>query len=112
MTTKLYAAGGTPVTVRDPDAQVKARLLVGTRERALTGAMLSDIIATKATWQVTWAHLTSAQWSTLGAEIARTVSMTWYPVDETSTAYTVTVADWQVEMSEFGWTCTARIEES
>lgn len=112
MTTKLYAAGGGAVTVRDPDMQTKVRQLVGTRERSLTGAMLTDVVTTKAAWQVVWKHLATAEWSTLGAEIARTVSMTWYPVDETSTAYTVTVAEWQVERTEFGWTCTALIEES
>lgn len=112
MTTKLYASGGGAVTVRDPDVQQKVRILVGTRERSLTGAMLSDIVAAKYAWNVTWLHLSAAEWATLGAEIARTVAMAWYPVDESATLYVVTIAEWQVDHTEFGWTCTATLEES
>lgn len=112
MTTKLYRVGQSAVTVRDPDGLQTARELVGWRERSLTGDMLSDVVASKIRWTVTWQHLSSAEWSTLKAEVARTVPMTWQPPDEGGATYTVTVAEWQTERTEFGVTCSAVLEQS
>jgi hypothetical protein len=74
--------------------------------------MLSDVIAVKARWDVIWQHLSAAEWATLGAEIARTVAMTWQPPDEGGATYTVTVADWRSETTQFGTNCSAALEQS
>jgi len=111
MTTKLYAKGSAAVTVRDPDGQQRERMLFGTRDRAISGALVSDIIGSKMSWSVTWRHLSSAQWATLSGQLDQTVLMSWQPPDS-ATAYDVYIQEYAVEHTEFGWSATARLEQA
>jgi len=112
MTTQLYEAGGTPVTVRNPDVPFeRPPLFIGSHERMLDGTLRQHYATVKRTWHVTWSHLSSAELATLYTELERRVAMSWKPPDE-ATTYTVLVTDSPtVTVTAFGTTSVSAVLE-
>jgi len=80
MTTRLYRAGQAAVTVRDPDVPLpKVRIRLAAQRRTLDGSLKQHIATSKWRWTATWTLLTSAQYTTLIAELDREQDMTWVP---------------------------------
>lgn len=103
MTTKLYQVGQAAVTVADPQGPLTKtrRRLVG-QERALDGTLNTLHVANKWAWELVWMGLTSAQFTTLWAELDRLEDMSFQPPDE-GTLYTVAVVgEPQVEVNGWG----------
>lgn len=113
MTTQLYRVGQAAVTVRDPDIPIsKERARIQAQKRTLDGSMKQHIANVKWVWNLTWKMLTTAEYTTLIAELIREESMTFKPPD-TATTYTIVMAG-NVGVSNNAFGChdvTAKLEE-
>ena len=113
MTTQLYAAGGTAVTVRNPDANGFEQVVAtsGANMRALDGTLRQHYVAVKYRWALKWTGLTSTEYSALFAELERVVPMTFKPPD-TATTYTVLrIGDVEKSSDGFSYALSGVLEE-
>ncbi len=108
MTTKIGLAGS-EATVADPDAESYEieTVIIGTSERTLDATLKTHTADYKKRWHVSWKGLTTAQASTITAELDRESNLSWYPPEGSS--YTVqmiggyqkrpmlTLDAWQIE---------------
>jgi hypothetical protein len=111
MTTKLYRAGSTEVLVRDADEGYTIDWEhLGEAERTLGGTLRKHRIALKASWSITWSHLTSAQKSAIVTQLAYGVAMKWQPPDE-AFLFDVVVDSFQINPTNYGWTVVANLTQ-
>ena len=113
MTTQLYQAGGSAVTVRNPDADGFQQVVAtsGANWRTLDGTLRQHYLAVKYRWALKWSGLTQSECTALLAELERAVAMTFKPPD-TETAYTVLrVGDVDKSSDGFSYALAAVLEQ-
>jgi len=91
MTTKIGLSGSL-ATVPDPSKEMtQTDVYIASHQRALDGAALSQYVAAKKSWKVSWKHLTATQLATLLTELRRQAHLVWEPPD--SGSYTIYVTE-------------------
>lgn len=111
MTTQLFRAGTSVLTMPDADAgYTETWVHHGTAQRTLDGTLRKHQTALKRNWVVRWSHLNSANRNTLVTELSYDVAMKFKAPDQV-VIYDVLTLDFLVEPTEFGWTITATFEE-
>ena len=113
MTTKVYASGGAPVTVRDPDQDgfKWVPITFGAIERCLDGTARQHVLPTKRRWSLKWSGLTSAEYVTLMTQLSLGTSLDFIAPDG-ATVYDVLVSgEVQAGGPGYSYTVTAELEE-
>ena len=113
MTTKLYASGGTAVTVRDPDMDGFQRTVAtaGTFWRALDGTLRQHYVTVKSRWTLKWTGLSASEYNALLAEVQRVVPMTFQPPDTTSTYTVLRTGDVEAGSDGFSYRISCTLEQ-
>lgn len=112
MTTKLYRTGQAEVTIVDPEgpSYTKTRVRVASEARSLAGSLIQQRVVNKWRWTLEWLGLTTGEYTTLIAELDRTVPMTFAPPDGGS--YSVAIlGDPEVVSTSFWYDVHAVLEE-
>jgi hypothetical protein len=99
MASYLYAWGGSPMVVRDPDGDDGAYhidlLIVGSEGRTLDGMLRQQINATKKRWAILWTRLTTAQDTNIMSALGLMADLAWQGPEASSATRVRTVG--QVE---------------
>ena len=113
MTTQLYAAGGTAVTVRNPDADgyQPSPIILGGMVRCLDGTARQHVLAVKRAWALKWSGLSAAEYATLLTQLSLGVVLSFVAPDGGTVYSVLVVGEVQAPSDGYSYQISARLEE-